>query len=539
MERIIMNFDILVIGGGGAGLMAALSAAEAGSRVGLFSKSAPKRSQSVMAQGGINAALGNVEEDSVAAHIADTLKGGAGLGDEASAALLCEHAPAMIAKLDALGTPFNRTPDATIDQRSFGGASRKRTCFSTDMTGHAIIHTLYDQTFAHDNLEIRSEYILHELIKEGTRVSGARFIELATGRIVTVSAKAVILATGGYAGIFFAHTTNTPQTTGDGIIAALNIGARVRNMEFVQFHPTTLKESSLLVSEAARGAGAYLVNCEGRRFVDELSTRDKVTRAIQAELDAGRQVFLDMRHLDAKVLDHDLQHETRQCRIFEGVDPRTEPVPIKPSAHYTMGGLAVDAKTRVQGPDGIIPGLYACGETACSGAHGANRLGGNSLLEILVFGEIAAGEALAFAETTPGTETIQEDEQDIANLFDKEDNGDFYTLREEFATVMNRDASVVKDEASLRRAQEEVNRIKKALEACGIADKSLFFNTNLVEYLEFSNMLESALLYLGSALARRESRGSHIRSDYPETDERFMHNSHAWKSENGLQFKLN
>lgn len=533
-----MNFDILVIGGGGAGLMAALSAAEKGSRVGLFSKSAPKRSQSVMAQGGINAALGSVEEDSVAAHIDDTVKGGAGLSDTAAATLLCEKAPEMIAKLDRLGTPFNRTEDATIDQRSFGGASRKRTCFSTDMTGHAIIHTLYDQTFAHENLVIHPEFILLELIREEERATGARFIELASGKIISVSAKAVILATGGYAGIFFGHTTNTPQSTGDGIIAALNIGARVKNMEFVQFHPTTLKQSSLLVSEAARGAGAYLINCQGDRFIDELSTRDKVTRAIQAELDAGRQVFLDMRHLDAKVLDHDLQHETRQCRIFEGVDPKTDPIPIKPSAHYTMGGLAVDTKMRVLGSDGVIPGLYASGETACSGAHGANRLGGNSLLDILVFGEIAAKEALAYAQTIPEKTPHEEKEKSIAPYLERPNDADFYALRKAYETVMERDASVVKEEASLRRAQEEITRIKETFKTCGIADKSLFFNTNLVEYLEFGNMLDTALLYLGSALERRESRGSHIRSDYPDTDEKYRHDSLAWKREDAIHFKL-
>ena len=478
-----------------------------------------------------------MEEDSIEAHIADTLKGGAGLSDEAAATLLCERAPAIIAKLDALGTPFNRTEDAKIDQRSFGGASRKRTCFSTDMTGHAIIHTLYDQTFAHDNLMIHSEFILLELLKDDTKVTGARFIELATGKIVTVHAKAVILATGGYAGIFFGHTTNTPQTTGDGIMAALRIGAVAKNMEFVQFHPTTLKQSSLLVSEAARGAGAYLINCQGERFVDELTTRDKVTRAIQAELDAGRQIFLDMRHLDAKILDHDLQHETRQCRIYEGVDPKTDPVPIKPSAHYTMGGLAVDTKTRVLGQRGIIPGLYACGEVACSGAHGANRLGGNSLLDILVFGEIAAEEAIHYITPLPESDTTDTGET-IAAFLDKENNEDFYALRHRFESVMNHEASVVKERASLERAMEAVRAIKTAFKACGIADKSLFFNTNLVEYLEFAHMLELALLYLGSALKREESRGSHIRSDFPDTDERFMHNSLAWMADDGFRFKL-
>lgn len=533
-----MNFDILVIGGGGAGLMAALEAAQNGSRVGLFSKTAPKRSQSVMAQGGINAALGNVEEDSIETHIADTLKGGAGLGDPAAAAILCQEAPALISRLDTLGTPFNRTGDAKIDQRSFGGASRKRTCFSSDMTGHAIIHTLYDQCLGCDNLSIYPEQILLELLQDSGRVTGARFFELSSGKIQTVKAKAVILATGGYASIFFNHTTNTPQSSGDGIVAAMNIGADIRNMEFVQFHPTTLKHSSLLVSEAARGAGAYLINCEGTRFVDELTTRDKVTRAIQEEIDAGRDVFLDMRHLDGHVIDHDLQHEARQCRIFEGVDPKTDPVPIKPSAHYTMGGIAVDTRTRVLSGKGVIKGLYACGETACNGAHGANRLGGNSLLDILVFGKVAATEASAYSQDVQIPESDATSDETITPFLEKENRDDFYALRQRFENTMNHHASVVKDARSLTQAQADVTEIKEAFKSCGIADKSLFFNTNLVEYLEFSNMLETALLYLGSALERKESRGSHIRSDFPEPDERFLCNSTAYKEDGHLQFKL-
>lgn len=532
-----MNFDILVIGGGGAGLTAALEAAQNGSRVGLFSKTAPKRSQSVMAQGGINAALGNVQIDSIADHIADTLGGAAGLGDETAVTVLCENAPDIIARLDTLGTPFNRTSDAKIDQRSFGGASRKRTCFSSDMTGHAIVHTLYDQCLGYDNLKIYSEQILVSLLKEEERVTGARFFELATGKIVTVRAKAVILATGGYASIFFGHTTNTPQTSGDGIVAALNAGAIVKNMEFVQFHPTTLKQSSLLVSEAARGAGAYLINDKGERFVDELATRDKVTRAIQAELDGGREVFLDMRHLDPKVLDRDLHHETRQCRIFEGVDPRTELVPVKPSAHYTMGGIAVDVQTRVLSPHGPIEGLYACGETACNGAHGANRLGGNSLLDILVFGEIAAQKAAAYAAEQPGPQPKQADDKTIQSYLDKPDGGDFYALRERFKENMNRNAGVIKSSTSLKKAKQELADIKSEFAKCGIADKALAFNTNLADYLDFANLLVNAELYLATALRREESRGSHIRSDFSEPDERFLYDSLVYQHEGVIHFK--
>jgi succinate dehydrogenase / fumarate reductase flavoprotein subunit len=531
-----MNFDILVIGGGGAGLAAALEAAQSGMSVGLLSKLPPKRSQSVMAQGGINAALGNVESDSVQAHIDDTLKGAAGLGDETAVRILCETAPEVIAWLDGIGTPFNRTADARIDQRSFGGASRKRTCFSGDMTGHAIIHTLYDQTFAHENITVQSDFILLELLKDRDAVRGARFVELATGSIVTVHAKAVILATGGYAGIFYDHTTNTPQATGEGIVAALNAGAMLRDMEFVQFHPTTLKKSSRLISEAARGAGATLINDRGERFVNELATRDAVTKAIQAQLDAGGEVFLDMRHLDPGVLNRDLHHEVRLCRIYEEIDPLEEPVPVKPSAHYTMGGVAVDERAQVRAADGTIPGLYACGEVACSGAHGANRLGGNSLLDLLVFGRIAAREAVAHAAKLPDCAQAAQAEN-IGTFLNKTNHENFYLLREELGKIMERDASVLKDSTSLQSAREELEKIQARFAHCGITDPSPFFNTNLVEYLEFSAMLACAVLYVEAALRRTESRGSHLRRDFPQSDPDQAQSMAAFKSEGTLFFK--
>jgi len=533
-----MNFDVLIIGGGGAGLMAALEAAKSGANAAVFSKTAPNRSQSVMAQGGINAALGNVENDSIQEHIDDTIKGGAGLTDRESTEILCKNAPEIISFLDSIGMPFSRSEDLKIDQRSFGGASRKRTCFSSDMTGHAIVHTLYDQALSYENLKFFAEHMLLELLEDDKKVCGAKFIDIVSGKIVSVASKAVIIATGGYASIFFDHTTNTPSSTGDGILAALKAGADLKNMEFVQFHPTTLKNSSLLISEAARGEGAYLLNSDNERFVNELDTRDIVTREIQKQIDSGKDVFLDLRHLDSETIEKRLRHEIMQCRIFEGIEPKTDLVPIKPSAHYTMGGVDVDIRARAKNSDGAIKGLYVCGEAACSGVHGANRLGGNSLLEILVFGKIAAAEALLYAKDIDEIKKYEESNEDISRLLNRSGEKSFYRLREEYSAVINKKASVFKDKKSLAEALEDITRIKEDISFCGLKDKSLTFNTNLTDFIEFKNILEIAQIYLLSALNREESRGSHIRSDFPQSNDDCIKNSIFSTREKEFTFKL-
>ena len=400
------------------------------------------------------------------------------------------------------------------------------------MTGHAIVHTLYDQLLQKENIHLFSEYVLLDLLQEGGSVCGARFLVLATGEIVSVRSKSVVLATGGYAGIFFNHTTNTPQSTGDGLTAAMEAGAALKNMEFVQFHPTTLKNSSLLISEAARGAGAYLINDRGERFVDELTTRDKVTKAIQAQIDSGSGVYLDLRHLDPDLLEGDLHHEVAQCRIYEGVDPSSEPVPIKPSAHYTMGGIAIDLQARVQGESGAIPGLYACGECAHISAHGANRLGGNSLLDILVFGRIAGAQAADFAASRPAVaETLREP-------FSFPDQGrSFYPLRTRFEQLMNTKASVVKNAPLLESALDELSIIEAEFQGCAPQDKVSGFNTERVEFLEFKNMLLLARIYLSASLRREESRGSHLRSDFPDKSQKWEISSRIFKKHGNLIFQ--
>lgn len=532
-----MSFDIIIIGGGGAGLMAAIECAKNNLSVALFSKTAPNRSQTVMAQGGINAALSNIENDSIDEHISDTIRGGAGLSDINCVKTMCENAPKIIDFLDNIGVTFNRTGDSKIDQRPFGGASKKRTCFSSDKTGHAIIHTLYDQALSYKNLEIFTDHFALELIKRDNKITGAKFLDIATGEIKTISSKSIIIASGGYSGIFFNNTTNTPFSTGDGIIMTLKAGAVLKNMEFIQFHPTTLKNSSLLISEAARGEGGYLINSDNERFVNELATRDVVAKEIQKQLNIGKEVFLDLRHLDSEIVDKKLHHEAMQCKVFENLDPKKDLIPIKPSAHYSIGGIAVDEKTKVLSKNGFIEGLFACGEVACNGIHGANRLGGNSLLEILVFGQISGKEAVLYAKNTKDVE-LEEPKDDISKYLNKEPIKDFYHLREFYAKIITKNISIFKDKNSLQNALKEIESLQKEMQFCGITDKSAVFNTNLVDFLEFNNILEIAKIYTLSALKREESRGAHTRDDFLQPDDKYKKNSSIWLEKDELIFGL-
>lgn len=532
-----MNFDIIIIGGGGAGLTAAIECAKNNLSVAIFSKTAPNRSQTVMAQGGINAALGNIETDSIDEHISDTIKGGVGLNDKNSVKIMCEKAPEIIDFLDNIGVAFNRTGDGKIDQRPFGGASKKRTCFSSDKTGHAIIHALYDQALSYENLEIFTDHFALEILKSDKKITGAKFLDIATGEIKTVSSKAVVIASGGYSGIFFNNTTNTPFSTGDGIIMALKAGAALKNMEFIQFHPTTLKNSSLLISEAARGEGGYLINSDNERFVNELATRDVVAKEIQKQLNSGKEVFLDLRHLDGETIDKKLHHEAMQCKVFENLNPKTDLIPIKPSAHYSIGGIAVDEKTRVLSKNGFMEGLFACGEVACNGVHGANRLGGNSLLEILAFGQIAGNEAALYAKNTKDTK-LEKPKDNISKYLNKKATKDFYSLRELYAKIITKNISIFKDKNSLQNTFKEIESLQKEMEFCGITDKSTIFNTNLVDFLEFNNILEVAKIYTLSAIKREESRGAHAREDFLQPDDKYKKDSSVWLEKDELIFGL-
>lgn len=448
-----MRSDVLIIGAGGAGLVAALSAHEAGAKVRVLTKEYPTRSQTCMAQGGINAALGNVEEDSVASHIQDTLKSAHGIAEERAVKLLCESAPYAVAWLDSIGVCFSRTKDAKIAQRKLGGAYAARACYAQDYTGLKILHTLYDRCVA-AGIEILNEryllnFITHTPQNADAYVGGATVLNSRTGEVETYESASVIIATGGYSRIYDKHSTNSTRSTGDGIAAGLRAGARVSDMEFIQFHPTALKNSSILISESARGSGGYLVNSKGERFTNELAPRDEVARAIHAEMQKGEEVYLDIRHLGEAFIDEELPQERKLAKLYENVDPVYDLVPIKPVAHYTMGGLEVNKHSQTK-----VRGLFAVGECANHKVHGANRLGGNSLLELVVFGREAGKNAALYAkdfdkEIDASTFT-QSAQNFILGVKHFTNQIDFYEKRSFIGNIFYNNAGVIRDDMGLK-----------------------------------------------------------------------------------------
>ncbi len=543
--------DVLIIGSGGAGLSAALAAKEAGASVLVVGKMYPTNSQTSMAQGGMNAALGNVEEDHVSLHIADTIKSAHGLCDEDMVRHMCADAPQTIAWLERIGVPFSRIdigvrpagdnaealssevrPLHTIAQRKMGGASAKRACYAQDYTGLKLLHALYD-TCLKEGVSFLDEHFLLELIVPDDTVKGAVVLDIRSGKIKQIDAKSVIIATGGYGGIYHGYTTNMYGVSGDGIAAVLRAGGAVSDMEFVQFHPTGLKHSAILMSESARGEGGYLVNSKQERFVDELKPRDEVARAIFEELQKGEEVFLDLRHLGEEKLMTLLPQEVALCKLHEGVDPVSELVPIKPVTHYTMGGIDVDYALEVNG----IKGCFAVGECANAKVHGANRLGGNSLLEITAFGRFAGENAYKhalYASSKPANSSVlQACQKKIERLFTQEAPTSFYIHRKALGKRFYENVGIVRTEVGLTQALEEVVATQVALKKMGIRDRSRSNNQNLVEFLEFENALMLAPTIISAALARKESRGAHYRSDYPQSDDTHFkkHIVLQWKRE--------
>ena len=499
-----MKTDVLIIGAGGAGLSAAIVAKEAGVDVMVLTKEYPTRSQTSMAQGGINAALGNVEADSVEAHIQNTLKSAHGLANEETVRFMCSQAPATIAWLDSIGVCFSRTKDAKIAQRRLGGASAARACYAQDYTGLKILHTLYDKALSL-GVEMRNEKILLELLQdESGVVCGALMLDLRSGQKESYFAKSVILATGGYSRIYGKNSTNSTKATGDGIAVAKRAGAKLLHMEFVQFHPTGLKNSSILISESARGEGGYILNSKGERFTNELAPRDEVSRALDAEMKKGESIFLDIRHLGEAFIDEGLPQERKLAKLYENVDPVYDLIPIKPVAHYTMGGIEVDNNSQTS-----LEGLFACGECSNHRVHGANRLGGNSLLEIVVFGKEAGVSAAKRAKEmqTHAVASPKDDflEQNFSNEID------FYAMREKMGELLYNKVGIIRRESELREALEFVEQMQKMLPQMGAKDTSQRYNTNLAEFLEFRNMLDVAALVIGAAIARKESVGAHTR----------------------------
>ena len=522
--------DVLIIGGGAAGLSAALAARESGAKVTVLGKVRPTRSQSSMAQGGINAALGNVDEDSVESHIADTLKSAHTLADEAMVRRLCEKAPDAIDWLDSLGTPFSRLDDGRVAQRRLGGAGGKRACYAQDYTGLKILHTLYDATLK-AGVEFLDEYFLLNFIVEEGRVLGVTAIEIATGKVKAIGAKSVVAAGGGYAGLYRGFTTNSTATTGDVVAAAIRAGCVLSDMEFIQFHPTALKKSGILISESARGAGGKLINSKGERFIDELATRDEIAKAIWQEIERGEEIFLDIRHLGETFIDENLPQERKLARLYEGIDPVSDLIPIKPVAHYTMGGIDVDHDHMTK-----VKGLFAAGECANAKVHGANRLGGNSLLETVVFGREAGRNAAKFAQThgnvnPKNSEQFEKDSQFVAAIPHFTNQIDFYEKRTFMGKIFYRNAGILRNEMGLKGVLSVIRQMQKELPFMGIADKSPEYNTNLLEFIEFGNMVELAEVVLVCAVSRNESRGAHQREDFPgENDEKYAGvHSLSWK----------
>lgn len=529
-----MKNRVIVIGAGGAGLVAALNAHKNGANVTVITKEYPTRSQTCMAQGGINAVLSNDNGDSIDIHVQNTLKSANALADEKIVKYMCSEAPKALKWLDGIGVPFSRDENSNIAQRKLGGAYAARACYAQDYTGLKILHTLYDRCLA-EGIEILNDRYLLEFItnkyNSKSYIGGVCLLNIRSGEVETYEASSVIVATGGYSRVYDKYSTNSTASSGDGIAAALRAGAKGSDMEFVQFHPTALKESSILISESARGAGGYLLNSKKERFTDELAPRDKVSQAIYDEMEKGEDIYLDIRHLGAEFIENELPQEAKLAKLYENIDVLSDLIPIKPAAHYTMGGIEVDESSST-----CIDGLFAVGECANHKVHGANRLGGNSLLELVVFGKQAGENAAMYAkryekkieisnQKTILTEYIQELKKSTVEI-------NFYEQHTYLGELFYKHVGIKRDKATLESVLNEVKIIKANLPKMGVGDKAKEYNTNLVEFLEFKNMLELSLLILISAIGREESRGAHFRVDFPNKDERFT--CHSIVDKNGV-----
>ncbi len=507
-----LNFDILVVGGGGAGLKAALECVKNPElKVAVLSKVHPLRSQTCMAQGGMNAAT----KGSIDAHIQDTIKGGDNLSDHAAVDYLCNEAPNAVRELEDMGMIFSREEDGSISQRAFGGQTEVRTCYARDYTGRNAMTTLFTECLKHD-VEILNEFFVHSLIVEDGEVKGLNAFEMKTGELHEISAKAVILATGG-AGQIYKNNVNAAISTGDGMALAYRAGCALKDIEFVQFHPTTLHHKALLISEGTRGEGAYLINKDGKRFVDELAPRDIVARAIKVEIEEGRgidgAVHLDLRHLGEDLILGKLAQIHKLALDFAGIDCIKDPIPVKPGAHYFMGGISTNHECETE-----IKGLFACGECASVGIHGGNRLGGNSLMEIVVFGKKAGEMASKYAKSTEAksikTSKKVEIMAEVEKLM-KEGSENQFEIKNEMKTEMLLSAGIFRNKESLSKGLVCIKNLYKRSDQINIGNNSKHFNMALYNAFELKNMLDIAIAILETGLKREESRGAHYRTDFP------------------------
>ncbi len=540
----MQRHEVVVVGAGLAGQRAALAAVQAGRDVALISKLHPLRSHSGAAQGGINAAVG--AEDSVETHIFDTVKGSDYLGDQDAIEFFCREAGPIVVEMEHFGTIFSRSDDGSLARRPFGGAHFPRTIYAADRTGLALLQALWER-LGSEHLTLYDEWELTRLVVRDGRVHGLVALDRTSGEFEEVAAKAVVLATGP-AGRIYARTTNAHSCTGDGLAVAYDAGAGLKDMEFVQFHPTALLETSILITEGARGEGGLLKNASGERFmfryaprVQELASRDVVSRAIVTEVKEGRgfsgpyggYVHLELMHLGKERVESRLTEICDFARRFAGIDPVTEPIPVYPAQHYMMGGIG----TNVRGETNVR-GLYAAGEAACVSIHGANRLGGNSLLETLVFGREAGAAAATYAASAPAPELhasdLDEATAPLRAWSSRPDGEDPSTLRTEMQRTMEQYVGIYRDEAGLAEGLRRIRALRQRFEKVRVVDRSPVFNLNLTDALEVGYMLELAEVIVVGALARTESRGAHSRTDYPKRDDaRWMRHTVAHRGPAG------